>query len=89
MSLFLTEVHLFFDRFHDFAVTVPRCYKDIYVHSFFPCTAKLWNSLPIECFPLTYDLNSCKSKVNIHLLCVVSFLIDFMYALNFLYFLFL
>ena len=25
-------------------------------NSFFPHTAKLWNSLPIECFPLTYEL---------------------------------
>ena len=39
------------DRLHDFSVTIPRCYKDVYVHSFFPRTAKLWN-LPIECFPL-------------------------------------
>ena len=23
---------------------------------FFPCTARLWNSLPVESFPLTYDL---------------------------------
>ena len=38
------------DRLHDFSVTIPRCYKDVYVNSFFPCTAKLWNSLPIECF---------------------------------------
>ena len=44
------------DRLHDFSVTIPRCYKDIYVNSFFPRTAKLWNCLPIECFPLTYDL---------------------------------
>ena len=28
-------------------------YKDVYLNSFFPRTAKLWNSLPIECFPLT------------------------------------
>ena len=35
------------DRFYDFSVTIPRCYKDVYVNSFFPCTAKLWNSLPI------------------------------------------
>ena len=41
------------DRLHDFSVTIPRCYKDVYVNSFFPRTAKLWNSLPIECFPLT------------------------------------
>ena len=44
------------DRWHDFSVTIPRCYQDVYVNSFFPCTARLWNSLPIECFPLTYDL---------------------------------
>ena len=41
------------DRLHDFSVTIPRCYKDVYVNSFFPRTAKLWNSLPMECFPLT------------------------------------
>ena len=41
------------DRLHDFSVTIPRCYKDVYVNSFLPRTAKLWSSLPIECFPLT------------------------------------
>ena len=41
------------DWFHDFSVTIPRWYKDTHVNSFFPCTARLWNSLPIECFPLT------------------------------------
>ena len=40
----------YFDRFHHFFVTIPRCYKDVYVNSFFHRTAKLWNSLPIECF---------------------------------------
>ena len=45
------------DRLHDFSVTVPTCYKDVYVNSFFPHTTWLQNSLPIECFPLTYDLN--------------------------------
>ena len=39
---------LYSDRLHDFSVTIPRCYKDIYVNSFFPCTARFWNSLPIE-----------------------------------------
>ena len=39
------------DRLHDFSVTIPRCYKDVYVNSFFPRTARLWNSLPKECFP--------------------------------------
>ena len=45
------------DTSHDFLVTIPRCYKDVYVNSFFPSTARLCNSLLIECFPLTYDLN--------------------------------
>ena len=43
------------DRLHDFFVTIPRCYKDVNVNSFFPCTARLWNSLPIECFPWAYS----------------------------------
>ena len=29
------------DRLHDFSVTIPRCYKDICVNSFFPRTARL------------------------------------------------
>ena len=61
------------DRLHDFSVTIPRCYKDVYVSSFFPHTARLWNSLPIECFPLTYNLNGFKSRINRHLLTVGSF----------------
>ena len=52
------------DRLHDFSVTIPRCYKDVYVNSFFSCTARLYNYLPAECFPLTYDLNGFKSRVN-------------------------
>ena len=52
----------------DFSVTIPRCYKDVHVNSFFPCTARLWNSLLIECFPLTYALNSFKSRIKRHLL---------------------
>ena len=43
------------DRLQDFFVTIFRCYKDICVSSFFPCLARIWNSPPIECFPLTYD----------------------------------
>ena len=61
------------DRLHDFSVTIPRCYKDVYVNSFFRRTARLWNSLPIECFPLTYDLNGFKSRISRHLLTVGSF----------------
>ena len=49
-----------------FSVTIPRCYKDC-------CTARYWNSLPIECFPMTSDLSGFKSKINRHLLTVGSF----------------
>ena len=61
------------DRLHDFSVTILRCYKDVYVNSFFPCTARLWNSLPIEGFPLTYDINGFKPRINRHLLTVGFF----------------
>ena len=55
------------------SVTIHRCYKDVCVNSFFPRTARLWNFLPIECVPLTYDLNGFKSRINRHLLTVGSF----------------
>ena len=55
----------YFNRLRDFSVTFPpRCYKDFYVNSFFLCTARLWNSLPAECFPLTYNINHFKSRIN-------------------------
>ena len=31
---------------HNFSATIPRCYEDVYVNSFFDRTARLWNSLP-------------------------------------------
>ena len=77
------------DRLHDFCITIPRCYEDVYVNSFLPPTARLWNSLPIECFPLTYDLIGFKSRINRHLLTVGSFKSDFLYALIFFVLLFL
>ena len=49
------------DRLHDFSVTIPRCYIDVYVNSFSPRTARLCNSLPIECFPSRYNINDFKS----------------------------
>ena len=70
------------ERLHDFSVTIPRCYKDVYVNSVFPRTAKLWNSLPIECFPLTYDPSGFKSRINRHLLTVGSFANRFSVACN-------
>ena len=51
----------------DFSVTIPRGYKDFHVNSFSPCRARVWNFLPAECFPLTYDLNGFKSRVNRHI----------------------
>ena len=44
------------NRLHDYSLIIPRCYKDVYSESFFPYTARHWNSLPDECFPLTRDL---------------------------------
>ena len=52
---------------NDFSLTIPGCYN------FFPHTARLWNPLPIACFPLTYDINGFKSRINRHLLTVGSF----------------
>ena len=53
------------NRLHNFLSSfLDRCYKDAYVNSFFPCTARTWNSLPAECFPLIYDLSGFKSRVN-------------------------
>ena len=63
----------YFDRLNGFSVNIPRCYKDVYVNSVFPHTARIWSFLPIECFLLTYDLSSSKSRINRHLLSVGSF----------------
>ena len=35
-------------------------------HLFF-YTARHWNVFPADCFPLTHDLNDCKSRINMHL----------------------
>ena len=71
------------NRLHDFSVTIPRCYKDVYVNSFFPRTARLWNSLPIECFPLTYNINGFTSRINRQLLTNFRFLNIFPVCFNF------
>ena len=60
-------------RYSDRLITIPRCYQDVYVNNLFLHTVRLWNSLPIECFPLTYNLNGFKSRINRHLLTVGSF----------------
>ena len=61
------------DGLHDFSVNILRCYKDVYVNSFFSRTARLWNSLSIVRFPLTYDLSGFKSRINRHFLTLGSF----------------
>ena len=55
---------------------------DDYVKSFFPQIARLWNSLPGECFPLYCDLNSVNPKVNRHLLYLGFFKTAFLLAFN-------
>ena len=59
---------------YDFSVTIPRCYKGVYINSFFSCTARLWNFLPIDCFPFTSHLSYFMSKINRHLLTLGSLL---------------
>ena len=76
------------DRLHDFSVAFPVCYKNVYVNSFFPRTARLWNSLRIECSSLIYDLSGFKSGINRHLLNVGSFYIYFLYSSTFMCFFF-
>ena len=39
------------DRLHDFSATILRCYKYVYVNSFFPSTARPSNSLSENAFP--------------------------------------
>ena len=77
------------DRLHDFSVTICRCYKNIYVNSFFPHNGRLWNSLPIECSPLTYHLNDFRSRINKHFLIVGFFLNNFPVCFNLFVLLFL
>ena len=48
------------NRLHNFTVTIFGCFNDVSVSSFFPYTARLWNFLPAECFPLTYYRNGFK-----------------------------
>ena len=60
-------------RLHELSVNISRCYKDIYVNSFFPYTVRLWNSLLIERFSLTSNLSGFKSRINRHLLPACSF----------------
>ena len=55
--LILVENLLIILILHDFSNTSPTCYKHFYVNSFFSRTTRHSNSLPIECFLLSYDFN--------------------------------
>ena len=57
---------------------IPGFFQD-YSYSF----PRLYNSLPVECFPLTYDLSGFKSIINRHILTVGSFWTDFLYPVVF------
>ena len=48
------------DKLHDFSVTTPRCYKDVYVNSSFPRNSLEFSAY--RCVLLTYDLSGFKSK---------------------------
>ena len=58
------EVYSLLWYLHDFTVTIPRFYKDVYISSFFSQTAGLWKSFSVECLPLAYNLNDFKSRIN-------------------------
>ena len=63
-------------RFLEFLVTNSGCYHNVYVknvcNSGIPC---------LQCFPLTWDLNDLKSRVNKHLF-FVGFLKTFLYPFH-------
>ena len=60
-------------RLYDFSVTISRCYKDVNINSFFPCTVWLWYYLPAKYFLLTCDLNGFNCRVNRLFLSLCSF----------------
>ena len=49
-------------------------------------TVRLWNSLPAECFPLTYDLNCLKYRVNRQILSLFFSRQFFIFAFNLFHF---
>ena len=44
VSFFRGRSTRYSDRMRGFSVTIPKYYKDVYVNSFFPRTARLWSS---------------------------------------------
>ena len=54
-------------RSHPYTVEIPRSKKTFYSNSFFARTVRLWNSLPVSCFPHPTDMQKFKCNVNNHL----------------------
>lgn len=50
-----------------FVYYIRRPIFETYANSFFPSTARLWNSLCAACFHVTYNLNFFKGNVSKHL----------------------
>lgn len=48
-----------------FSVKIPKC--KFCVNDFFFCTSCVWNTLPVSWFPIGYDLQKIKFRVNPHL----------------------
>ena len=53
---------------HPHFLQVEGIYPKYHMDSFFPRTASLWNTLPSDCFPDSYDLDFFKKRVNKFLL---------------------
>ena len=49
---------------HPYCLSVPHSRIAHHKKSFFPRTARLWNSLPSSVFPVDYDLLQFKANVN-------------------------
>ena len=43
------------------------CYGTEVANSFFPCIARLWNSVPAYCFPSSYNLHLFNGDITMHL----------------------
>ena len=47
---------------HPYQVTLVTCRTAVFESSFFPRTAKLWNTLPLSVFPTCYNLSLFKQN---------------------------
>ena len=80
-SVFSTDITLvdilqdWLNWFHLFFCHHSKMLQGCLCQQFLSSQARLWNSLPIERFPLAYDLNGFKARINRHLLTLVSILL--------------